>query len=334
MKNHLLLYAIAWSVGPWAMSLPAAAEGRTQARETLSDPVMIPPRHGFERKGWPGEMQYVVLSYSQQRELLWITGARLELVGPDGRTPVSAEFVGSSCLTIDDLLLSAQAHNWLFGKAATPLPVQLKPRLLCFSQGNLQTMFPPDFAVPVLSHEPLMVEAAVVNQNHEEPVEVRFKWTVEFSRDQDRREPFRPLFIRGVLADPSVAQTDPYLWTIPPGRDVKRFNVTRQLALPFDTTVHYIRAYLLTFGESLEWRDLTTGTTLFTSRATPFPDRLGLAHIDTFSSEEGIPVYKDHAYELVSTYDNTTAAEVPARAAMRLYLLDKTFQKPAGLKRP
>lgn len=323
MKNSLLLYAIAWSVGQGAMSFPAAAEGQAQTREVLSDTLTINQKYDFDSKPWPGDMQYVVLSYREHPELLWITGARLELVGPDGRTPMSGEFVRFSCLALDEMLLSAKGHNQLFGKTTTPLPVQETPRLLCFSQGNLQTKFPPGFGVPVLSNEPLLVEAAVLNQNLDGPLELRFRWTVEFTRDQDRQQPLKPLFIRRV-----VRADDPRRWTVPPGRKVKRFNVTSKLALPFDTTVHYIQATLSTFGESVELRDLTTGATLFTSRVTPFPDRLGIAHIETFSSEEGIPVYKDHEYELVSTYDNTSPAAVPARADLRLYLLDQEFLNP------
>jgi len=327
MKHNCFLYVMAWGIGQLGMSTSAVAKGGAQTKEVLSDPVTISQPYDFDSQAWPGDMQYVVLSYSEPPELLWLTGARLELVGPDGRTRVSEEFLWFSCLTIDDLLLSATAHNRLFGNAATPLPVQRKPYLICCNQGHLQTAFPPGFAIPVLSHEPLMIEAAVVNQKQKEPVKLRFKWTVEYLRDQDLQQPLKPLFIR-------VVEAVPPRWTVPPGRDVKRFNVTRQLALPFDTTMHYIKAYLQPFGESIELRDLTTGTTLFTSRARPFPDRVGLAHLDAFSSEEGIPIFKDHEYELVSTYDNTSAAEVPARAAMRLYLLNKKFQKPTGLKRP
>ena len=253
MKARLLLYAIAWSLGQWTMSLASAAEVSTQTKEVLTDVVTITQKYDFDSKAWPGEMQYVVLSYCEPPELLWITGARLDLVGPDGHAPVSGEFVRYSCLRIDNLLLSIQAHNRLFGNATTPLPVQGKPGLLCFNQGHLQTTFPPGFAIPVLSHEPLLVDAAVVNQNHEEPVEIRFKWTVEYIRDQELQQPLRPLFIR-------LVRVEPPRWTVPPGREGKRFNVTSQLALPFDTTVHSIRVSLQPFGESLELRDLTTGT--------------------------------------------------------------------------
>lgn len=321
MKNSLLLYAIAWSVGQWAMSIPVDAEVGTQTKEVLSDVVTISQKYDFDSRPWPGEIQYVVLSYSEQPELLWITGARLELVSPDGRTPASEEFLRFSCLVLDELLTSAKTYNGLFGKTTTSLPTMGQTRLLCCKPGQFQMRFPQGFGIPILSHEPLMIEAAVLNQSREEPVEVRLKWTVEYIRDQDLQRPLKPLFIRVVRADPAR-------WTVPPGREVKRFNVTSQLALPFDTTVHYIRASLQTFGESLELRDLTTGTTLFTSRARPFPDRLGLAHIETFSSEEGMPIYKDHEYELVSTYDNTSTVQVPARASLRLYLLDTSFQKP------
>jgi hypothetical protein len=97
--------------------------------------------------------------------------------------------------------------------------------------------------------------------------------------------------------------------------------------LPFDTTVHYIAIHLHPFAESLELRDLTTQTTVFKSTVrSPF-DRIGIDHVEYFSSEAGIPVFKDHEYELVSVYNNTTAEDQDSMAVMFLYSLDKELQK-------
>ena len=56
-------------------------------------------------------------------------------------------------------------------------------------------------------------------------------------------------------------------------------------------------------AESLELRDLTTGETVFKSRARGPLMQIGLEHVEHYSSESGIQVFKDHQYELVSVYD-------------------------------
>ena len=114
-----------------------------------------------------------------------------------------------------------------------------------------------------------------------------------------------------------------------PGREVNQTLVTKILELPYDTTIHYIAVHLHPFAESLELRDLTTGQVVFKSSTRQFPDRIGLAHVDSFSSVEGIPIYKDHEYELVSVYQNITDKDQDSMAVMNLYMLDKDFVVPA-----
>jgi hypothetical protein len=48
---------------------------------------------------------------------------------------------------------------------------------------------------------------------------------------------------------------------------------------------------------------------------------VGLERVEYFSSEEGIPLYADHDYELVSIYQNDTGERQDAMATMFLYLL-------------
>ena len=96
--------------------------------------------------------------------------------------------------------------------------------------------------------------------------------------------------------------------------------------LDYDTTVHYIAVHLHPFAESLELRDLTTDQTIFKSKAKNFKDEIGLEVVDFFSSKEGILLYKDHDYEIVSVYNNTTEEDQDSMAVMYLYLLDKKFQ--------
>jgi hypothetical protein len=111
-------------------------------------------------------------------------------------------------------------------------------------------------------------------------------------------------------------------WVVPPGREERRTLVTELLSVPFDTTAHFIGAHMHPFAESLELRDLTTGETVFKSRARGPATGIGLAHVDHLISEAGIPIYADHDYEMISIYENTSGAEQDAMATLFLYLHD------------
>jgi hypothetical protein len=56
---------------------------------------------------------------------------------------------------------------------------------------------------------------------------------------------------------------------------------------------------------------------------------VGLAHVDHLKNVEGVPIYKDHDYEVVSVYNNTSNEDQDSMAVMYLYLHDKGFNKPA-----
>lgn len=112
-------------------------------------------------------------------------------------------------------------------------------------------------------------------------------------------------------------------WHVPPGHHEYRY-VVEDLArwMPWDTRAHYISAHLHPFGTSLELVDRTTGETVFRAEAENFPDRVALREITSYSSVEGKPVHRDHEYELIATYDNTTDDDVDSMAVMYLYLAD------------
>jgi len=95
----------------------------------------------------------------------------------------------------------------------------------------------------------------------------------------------------------------------------------------YDTTLHYAEVHVHPFAESLELKDRTTGETVIKSFAQNFTDRLGLKNVDYFSSVEGVPIFKDHEYELISIYNNTSGVDQDAMGHMVLFLYDKYFRK-------
>lgn len=117
-------------------------------------------------------------------------------------------------------------------------------------------------------------------------------------------------------------------WVVEPGREVNHTRVTELMDLPFDTTIHYVAVHLHPFAESLTLKDLTTGEIVYEAKTKQAERGVGLAHVDFFSSAEGVPVYKDHEYELISVYENTSDVPQDSMAVMNLYLADKEFEKP------
>ncbi len=294
---------------------------------------------------------------AEEPELLWITGYEAVMVGADGNTPMAQEFMCHSNLDID-----VASHTAALG----PRP-SFSPRLFTLSQGQFSVRFPDGFGIPLLSSEPLDLTTQVLNLNVEgQTLEVRHKVTVEFVRQRDVSSPMKALFPVGAygltllegdnayfgVASPDEEDHGPGClmgenasehayedgmgrkftghWVVPPGREVNRTLVTRLMQLPYDTTIHYIAVHLHPFAESLELRDLTSGEMIFKSRARNLEDRIGLAHVDSLSSGEGIEVYADHEYELVSTYDNTTGEPQDSMAVMYIYLRDKRFDPRRG----
>lgn len=120
-----------------------------------------------------------------------------------------------------------------------------------------------------------------------------------------------------------------YHWMVPPGRHEYHYQLESNVLanMPFDTTVHYINAHLHAHGEYVEFRNLTTGKTLFRSTATNNPERNGLLDLTDFSSKKGFPIQRDHQYEMVAVYNNTTDHDIDAMAIFFFYLLDKKFDK-------
>lgn len=306
----------------------------------------------------PNSRQMLRLGNPASPELFWITGYRAAIVDPESHEVLSPEFMCHSNLGISDM-------------DALGVPRPGHTRLFTLSQGQMEVDFPEGFAIPTVSTEFLSLDSQILNLNpQKEGLEVRHQVTIKYVRDHDVTGPMIPLFQKAAQALVLVEGERPYFgvedpdpeihgpgcavgqnikghllrdasgqvftshWVVPPGRQVNRSLATESLDLPFDTTIHYISVHLHPFAESLELRDRTTDETLFKAYVHPSKDRIGIDDIDRYSSAEGIPVYKDHEYEMISIYDNPTDEDQDAMAVMFLYMRDYSYKKPAGLDGP
>jgi len=340
---------------PSAAAPAAAPAAGPREAQVLSKTYIVDRK--YKSMMGPQSTQQITLMNTAKPELLWVTGFRAVMVGGDGESPMSQEFMCHSNLDMNSTL-----HRRLLG-----LSRETPNRLFTLSQGQQEIEFPDGFGLPVLSNEPFNLTTQVLNHNIEGQIfEVRHKVTVDFVRDADLPRPMKPLFqlsANGMVlvsgrdgyfgvADPDAAQHGPGClpgesatepqgryadafgrrfaghWLVKPGREVNHTNVTKFLRLPFDTTVHYIAVHLHPYAESLELRDITANKSLYLSKARAPEGKIGLDHVDHYSSPEGIPLYVDHEYEMVSVYDNTTTEKVDSMAVMYLYALDKEFVSP------
>ena len=340
-----------------AMLSPALAlSGKNPVRHQVdiySDTYTIDRK--YKSMEGPSSRRTVALVQSEHPELLWITGYRAIVVEEDKVTPTLQDFMCHSNLDID-----MARHRDLFGWVKYP-----SRRLFTLSQGQTSIEFPAGFGIPVLSSEPLFLTTQVLNHNiKDSSFRVRHKVTIQFVRDTELKKPLKPLYMSAAnglvhlqgegrhygmehadrenhgpgamhgLSASSRSYRDKFgrmfagHWIVKPGRQVNHTLVTKWLNLPFDTKVHYIGVHLHPFAETLELRDLTAGKTIFKSRARNPEGKVGLEYVESFSSAEGISLFREHEYELVSTYNNTSGEDQTAMAVMYMYLFDKEFKKP------
>jgi hypothetical protein len=354
----LLSFACAPPPAPAAPEAPskptAGAAAKVHEKEVLSRVYHIDKK--YRSMMGPDSLERVTL-LDGPPELVWIVGYKAIVMDEQGTGQVSQEFMCHSNLDVDP-----RAHWKHFGSNAA-----ISGRLFTLSQGQQDIRFPNGFGIPMMSNQPLDLVTQVLNLNLPEPdLKVRHKVAIRFVRDKETATPMKPLFQKAVQGfksledapahygygkqEDSVAQhagcsvgmaavkgdvsKDDFgkkftgHWIVEPGREVNRTMVTKFLRLQFDTKIHYIAVHLHPFAQSLELIDKTAGKTVFRAETRNSADKIGLEHIDYFTSDEGVPLYKDHEYELVSVYENTSGEDQDSMAVMYLYLHDQNFTRP------
>jgi len=296
---------------------------------------------------------------NQKPELLWIVGYEALPVELDGKKPLSSSFLCHSNLEFD-LSQHRQAFAWKKSGIA---------RLFLISQGLSEVQFPKGFGIPVMSNETMKYESMLLNLNLvNQTLKLKHRIKIFYVRDKDLKSSMKPLYAVGAVGAKLLQGKDGFYgmnqpshpmkgmgcslgihalnddritfndgqgrkftghWLVKPGREESHTPQNRLWELPFDTMLHYANVHLHPFAESIELKDLTMGKTVFKSHARQIDQGIGLAHVDHFSSEKGVPLYKDHEYELVTVYNNPTSVNQDAMSTMILYVEDREFQKPA-----
>jgi hypothetical protein len=347
-RQFILLTVAGLLVGPAVYSL-THVDPSNQAKRSLT---LVSQPYPLDKiyRSMEGPMSIehgIALPGEHNSSIEWITGVATEVVDAADQKPISQEFFCHSNLTFAEHSGTARQFNQQLGGRT-----HLDWRLFTLVPGRLSIELPPGFGVPVPANASLDYVTMSLNLNpRDEVVNVRMRTKVHTVAAGQADAPTKALFRRALYVlqphDESAANMPACMaaspthhmgagcaefkpddgltnhWIVPRGRHVYKTEITPQLNIPFDTTIHYATIHVHPFARGMQLRDLTTGETILSLSSRDWPDRIGVAHVDEFKSVSGIPIFRDHRYELAVEYDNTSGANTDAMAILYLYLLEK-----------
>jgi cyclophilin family peptidyl-prolyl cis-trans isomerase len=311
----------------------------------------------------PGSLEQVYLGDRKSPELLWLVGVKTEMVGADGKTPQLAELmchvnldyeagthrslfalrrsVGSRVVTLSQGVLAVRLPDGFGYPVASNEPLTLFTQVLNHNIPNPMNLkvrhrvtfeYIRERDVPGKIKPLINIGASGTVFLDKDPNGIPQKVDVGTAHGQScLMAPKAPNAATSgsEYVDPRGQKVTGH-WVVPPGRQINQSDVTWFMALPFDAKLHYAAVHLHPFAESLSLRDVTAKKTIFTARAANPKDRVGLDHVDRFVNREGVPLYRNHQYELISVYNNTTEENHDSMASVFLGVEDREFVRPSG----
>lgn len=267
----------------------------------------------------------ISLGSGGENELLWLTGYEAVVVDEAGN-PESQEFMCHGSLFIDS---SVRNYRQALGTRKYG-----SRHLFTLAQGAQRIEFPPGFALPFPASQRIQLKSMALNLNPEHiGKQVRHRIRAEFLEDSKIWKRPTPLFMVEAAAGvqvPAPGKPGKTLfrghWMVPPGEQTNVSDITDMLALPFDTRAYYVTAHLHPLARWQELRDKTTGEAILRIHARTSADGFRLEEVIPYCSTEGLPLYKDHRYELVTRYNNTRNEPYSVMSNIYLYCEDKEFQ--------
>ena len=305
----------------------------------------------------------VPVGESINEEIVWIVGISADVISEDGNETLPDEFMCHA-----NLDFTSQRQHKLFRNRTRGA----YNRIVTLSQGQTDIQLPEGFGIPMLSTTPIQLTTQVLNHNEIEnlPINVCQKVTIKYIKDKDLTEPLTPLYrqegaysLVSMTGQPAIfdvespheshegsscmpgenAGTDIYKdrfgrlfsghWVVKPGKDVTHTVITEKMRLPYDTDIHAIGVHLHPFAESISLKNVTTGEVVYESRPTQASNGIGLDYVPYYSDKDkSIPLYKDHEYEIISVYNNTSSKDQDAMAVLGIYAIDHDFNPFPSLK--
>lgn len=277
----------------------------------------------------------------------WITGFKAEVIR-DGTQTHDNDFL---CHTNIDYYDAVHYKNLNFPKRINTR----YPRLGTLSNGINELNFPPGFGFPVAVDDVFIIASRTLNLNIKNAFfKVKHHITL---KTENGDVPLKPLQPKGLMLMLPYDLDNPYRskkkdpnlcspidlknhsgpgedgvplsahWRLPEGKTHYEFDVTYQLYLQEDTTIHAMAAHLHPGAETFILFDSTTNEAVFTFNCENYSDKLGLKYVPNYSSAEGILLKADHKYKLILETNNASTGFRDMMAVLFLYLYDKEMEE-------
>ncbi len=277
----------------------------------------------------------------------WITGFKAE-VFKEGTQTHNNDFL---CHTNIDY------HDAIHYKNLN-LPKRINtqyPRLGTLSNGINELNFPNGFGFPIAADDALVIASRTLNHNIDDAFfKVKHHINLKMAKGNTPMKPLRPkglvLLLPYDLENPYASKSDdPNLcspidlknhsgpgadgvslsahWKLPQGKIHYEFEVTYQLYLQEDTTIHAMAAHLHPGAETFQLYDITADEPVYSFHCENYTDKVGLKHVPSYSSEEGILLKADHQYKLILETYNPSEDFRDMMAVLYLYIYDREMDE-------
>ncbi|MBT8256265.1 MAG: hypothetical protein KJO23_06975 [Bacteroidia bacterium] len=277
----------------------------------------------------------------------WITGFKAEVL----REGTSEHNNDLLCHTNIDYYDAVHYKNLKLPKRINTV----YPRLGTLSNGINELNFPDGFGFPVASDDAFIIASRTLNHNIENAF-FKVKHHIEL-KTAPANANLKPLVPKGLvlmlpydLENPYKSKkNDPNLcspidlknhsgpgedgvslsahWKLPEGETRYEFDITYQLNLNENTTIHAMAAHLHPGAQKFELFDITLNETVYSFECENYADKIGLKNVPNYSSVEGIELFSDHQYKLILDTYNPGTGFRDMMAVLFIYLYDKELEQ-------
>ncbi len=290
----------------------------------------------------PKSSNYIQLS--QDSTLLWLTGFHVKALDSKTKKQVSNDFI---CHTNIDFNEVKYFSNWNLNERIGIY----YPRLTSLSHGLENFTFPKGYGIPMKGNDLLYITTESLNHNITDAnFCIKHEVTVDYTK---KNRNIKPLLSRTAFIMLPYNKSDPYKspldpgkdycipvetknhsydygdgnvlsghWVIPIGKNTYHSSIDEQLQIKDSLRLHAAAVHVHPFATSLTLLDKTTKTEIFKSKITNHSNKIGLSNINSFSSESGVWMFKNHEYELVLEVNNTTSSNQDMMGSMFLFFYD------------
>ena len=291
----------------------------------------------------PKSSNYIQLS--QDSTLLWLTGFHVKALDSKTKRQVSNDFI---CHTNIDFNEVKYFSNFNLNERIGIY----YPRLTSLSHGLENFNFPKGYGIPMKGNDLLYITTESLNHNiADASFCIKHEVTVDYTK---KNRNIKPLLSRTAFIMLPYNKSDPYKspldpgkeycipvetknhsydygdgnvlsghWVIPVGKNKYHSSINDQLQIKDSLRLHAAAVHVHPFATSLTLFDKTTKTEIFKSKIRNHSNKIGLSNINSFSSESGVWMFKNHEYELVLEVNNTTNRNQDMMGSMFLFFYDK-----------